>query len=95
MPRTSTVKKTRGRSRTQLKRALEGAIRAVFPTDTVDISDGYGDNIHVMVVSRKFDGLSESEKQDLVWDIIDSVKLSKVERGLISLVYPVSPAEIK
>lgn len=81
--------------RDRVKRTLEDSFRREFPRDTVDISDGYGDNIHVLVVSRRFDPLDEKSKQDLLWSIIDKSPLSEQERGLISLVLPVSPAEIK
>jgi hypothetical protein len=82
-------------SREQIKRILEHALRAEFPQDTVDISDGYEDNIHVVVVSRKFDGLREREKQERLWKIIDRTPLTDKDKQLISLVYPLSVAEIK
>lgn len=41
------------RPRDQIKQALDSAFRASFPHDTVDISEGYQDNIHVVVVSRR------------------------------------------
>jgi hypothetical protein len=83
------------RSRNEVKRLVYEAFRKEFPEDTVDLSDGYKENIHVMVVSREFDRMREREKQDLMWKIIDSTDLSEDEKGLISLVFPVSPAEIK
>jgi hypothetical protein len=83
------------RDRSSIKAALLRAFRRKFPTDTVDISDGYQDNIHVVVVSRSFDELSEKQKQDLLWDVIDATDLSAEEKSLISLVYPVSVAELK
>lgn len=82
-------------NRDKVKAVLNDALRAEFPHDTVDVSDGYGDNIHVMVVSRQFDSLSEAQKQDALWKIIDSTDLHDDEKLLISLIYPVSPAEIK
>lgn len=83
------------RSRDQVKRILVEALRERFPNDTVDVSDGYKDNIHVMVVSRKFDQMTERQKQDYLWSLIDSSQLKDREKRLISLVYPLSPAEIK
>jgi hypothetical protein len=82
-------------NRDKIKLVLEQAFRQRFPQDTVDISDGYEDNIHVVVVSRKFDKMTEEEKQELMWKIIDSTNLTKNEKSLISLAYPVSIAEIK
>jgi hypothetical protein len=83
------------RSRDDVKQMLREAFRERFPHDTVDISDGYKENIHVMVVSREFDELEERQKQELMWEIIDNTQLTEDEKTLISLVYPVSPAEIK
>ena len=81
--------------RAKLKQKLERGFRKHFRCDTVDISDGYRDNIHVMIVSRQFDPMSEKKKQDFLWTIIDDLKLTAEEQALISLVLPVSPAEIK
>jgi len=81
--------------RQKVKEALEKAFRVKFPHDTVDISDGYEDNVHVMVVSREFDALTERQKQDLMWTIVEASELSEPEKRLISLLYPVSPDEIK
>jgi hypothetical protein len=87
--------KRSSRSRDEVKRILTPAFREEFPDDTVDISDGYQDNIHVLVVSRKFDELTEAQKQDMLWGIIDRTDLTDAEKSLISLVMPVSPAEIR
>lgn len=93
--KTKTRSRARTRSRTDIKRILEMAFRNAFPQDTVDVSDGYRQNIHVLVVSRGFDGMSEKEKQQELWRIIDATDLHPSEKRLISLVYPISPAELK
>lgn len=84
-----------GRTRDQVKQVLYKAFRAEFPQDTVDIADGYQDNIHVMVVSRRFDSLTERQRMDLMWTLVDATHLTDKEKRLISLLYPVSPAEMK
>jgi hypothetical protein len=84
------------RDRPKIKRILEDAFRKEFPNDTVDISDGYQNNIHILVVSRRFDAINaEKEKQDLLWEIIDKTNLNDAEKGLVSFVLPVSPALLK
>jgi hypothetical protein len=83
------------RPRSVIKRVLLEAFRSEFPHDTVDISDGYLDNIHVLVVSRRFDRMSEKQKQSTLWRVIDATNLSDNEKELISLVYPVGVAELK
>ena len=88
-------KSTDRRTKDEIKAILLEAIKIVFPEDTVDVSDGYRDNIHVMVVSRKFDGRPDQEKQDMIWDPINASDLSEEEKLLISLALPLSPADIK
>ena len=88
-------RRSTSRDREEVKKILADAFRRRFPNDTVDISDGYQDNIHVLVVSRSFDSLTEKQKQDVLWKVIDSTNLTPAEKELISLVYPVSVAELK
>jgi RNase P protein component len=88
-------KAKRPRDRETIKQALRETLRTEFPQDTVDVSDGYLGNIHVVVVSRSFDQMTEKEKQQRLWELIERTDLSAAERELISLVYPVSVAELK
>ena len=84
------------RGREEVKQIIRQAIRKEFPTDTIDVTDGYKENVHVMVVSRRFDDMPERAKHDLLWEIIDKgTDLSDEEKGLISLLYPISPSEIR
>ena len=78
----------------QIKAVLEKAFRKEFNGDTVDVSHGYGNNIHIVVVSRKFQGKRDRIRQDWLWTIVDRTNLTDDEKGLISLLYPVSPDEI-
>ena len=81
--------------RDKIKNAIRDRLRKEFPTDTVDVTDGYQDNIHVMVVSRRFDTMKEREKQELLWGLIDNAGLDESEKMLISLILPVSPDELR
>ena len=36
-------------------------------TDLVDVSDGFDDLVHVVIVSRKFDGKLARERHNLIW----------------------------
>ena len=78
-----------------LKQKIEELLKAEFPGETVDVSDGYKDNIHIVVVSRKFNDMREKEKLDAVWQIIDGSDLTDAPKTLISLVAPYSPRELK
>ena len=81
---------------TQIKKKIEDLLRKEFnENSTVDVSDGYQDNIHIIVVSSKFSGKSENEKQDMLWDLIEASDLSDFEKNKISLIIPYSPGELK
>ena len=64
------------------------------PDDLVDVSDGGDGNLHIVVVSRKFDGLRMKAKNDLIWAELQK-NLSPEEWGRISLTIGTSPEEIK
>ncbi len=49
----------------QLEDKISGALREAYfkdPNDLVDVSDGPDDSIHIVIVSRKFDGRRMKEK---------------------------------
>ncbi|RLB99599.1 MAG: hypothetical protein DRI57_33370 [Deltaproteobacteria bacterium] len=80
----------------QTKKKIEVLLRREFSENSaVDVSDGYQDNIHIVVVSRKFSGRSESEKQDMLWNLIETGALSESDKNRISLIVPYSPEELK
>ena len=57
----------------QLKQKIRDVLRGVYfkdPEDLVDVSDGPDDSIHVVIVSRKFDGRRMKEKNDLIWSVL-------------------------
>jgi len=83
------------RSRERIKTTLRNAFRREFPHDTVDVSDGYRGNIHILVVSRRFDRMSEREKPGFMWQIINKTDLTEDEKSLITVALPVSPQELK
>jgi hypothetical protein len=83
------------RPRDEIKQALEASFRKEFPQDTVDISNGWADNIHLLVVSRKFDGMPESIRQDLMWTLVKRAGLDDEETRLVSLALTFSPGELK
>lgn len=52
-------------------RRVQQALRAAFGENTIIATDeGYHGRVHVKLVSPAFDGLSASQKQDKVWDIL-------------------------
>jgi len=75
---------------------IEDIFREEFPNDTVDVSlSGVRDNIHVIVVSRKFDRFrAEKKKQEYLWGLVDASGLSEEDKQRITLIMPMSPAEL-
>ncbi len=49
---------------------VEAALREVFPLDTIATSEGYQGRVHVKIVSSRFNGMSEREKQNFVWEVL-------------------------
>ena len=83
------------RTQNEIKEVLHARLRGEFAHDTVDVSDGYQNNIHVIVVSRRFDALTEQQKQEWLWQLIDDAGLEEAEKQLISLALPASPDVLK
>lgn len=84
-------------NKTDLKQKIHHVLKNGYfhdAEDLVDISDGPEDSIHVVIVSRKFDGHRMKEKHDLIWSEL-SQNLTPEEWGKVSLSIGVSPEEIK
>ena len=81
----------------QLKQKIRDSLKGAYfkdSEDLVDVSDGPDDSIHVVVVSRKFDGRRMREKDDLIWSVLVE-KLRQEEWGKVSLSVGASPEEVK
>ena len=81
----------------QLKQKIHDSLKTVYfgdPDDSVDVSDGPEDSIHLVIVSRKFDGRRMKEKNDLIWSLLVK-NLTQEEWGKVSLSIGASPEEIK
>ena len=55
---------------TEEARRVTAALRREFPQDTIDTTEGYNGRVHVKVVSRRFNGKPEAEKQQILWDML-------------------------
>ena len=51
---------------------IKEALRQVFPHDTIATDEGYNGRVHLKIVSEAFNGRSEREKQQMIWDILRS-----------------------
>jgi stress-induced morphogen len=81
----------------KLKRKIRKVLKDNYfkaSQDLVDVSDGEEDDIHLVVVSRKFDGRRMKEKSDMIWSVLVE-KLSPEEWGKITLTVGTTPEEIK
>jgi hypothetical protein len=75
---------------------IKAILKPEFEEGMVDVSlSGIRDNIHVVVMSRRFDDMLEKKKQELLWSVIDQSDLSDDEKLRISLIVPLSPDEVK
>jgi acid stress-induced BolA-like protein IbaG/YrbA len=86
-----------GRAHGDLKKKIRDVLKSGYfsdPNDLVDVSEGAGDFLHLVIVSRKFDGKREKEKSELIWSEL-SQRLRPEEWGRVSLSVGASPEEIK
>lgn len=84
-----------------LKQKIRDALKCGYfsdENDLVDVSDGSdgaaGENVHVVVVSRKFDDQQSEEKEDRIWSILMQ-NLKPEEWQKVTLSIGISPEELK
>jgi len=80
-----------------LKQKIRESLKKAYFSDAddyVDVSDGPDDSIHIVVVSRKFNGHRMKEKDDLIWSVLVQ-NLTPDEWGKVSLSVGTTPEEIK
>lgn len=80
-----------------LKQKIQNLLKTGYFNDTkdfVDVSDGAGDFIHVVVVSRKFNGHTIIDRSDIIWDELLK-HLSDKEWGHVSLLVGAIPEEVQ
>ena len=72
---------------TQESRRVEQALRQDFPHDTIDTTEGYNGRVHLKVVSRRFNGMNERQKQQYVWEILNGKLGPEAQAVSLALVY--------
>jgi len=70
----------------EAQRVVE-VLRQEFPTDTIDTNEGYNGRVHVKLVSRRFNGMNEQEKQQFIWDLFRDKLDTDAEVISLALVY--------
>jgi stress-induced morphogen len=63
------------------------ALRTEFPTDTIDTREGYHGRVHVTLVSRRFNGWSEAQKQAFIGDLLRDKLGPDAQAVSLALVY--------
>lgn len=67
---------------------VEQALRRRFPhAENIRTEPGYQGRIHARVVSREFNGLTEHEKQDLLWKMLREELGPETARISLGLAY--------
>ena len=80
-----------------LKQKIYTSLKTGYFNDTkdfIDVSDGAADFIHVVVVSRKFNGHTMMDRGDIIWDELLK-HLSDEEWGYVSLLIGATPEDVQ
>lgn len=80
-----------------LKRKIYDTLKSGYfnsPDDLVDVSDGTEGYVHLVVVSRKFDGRRVQDVDDLIQSELQR-GLTDEEQSRITMLVGVSPEEVK
>ncbi len=82
--------------RQDLKEKIEQILKQGYfndPRDLVDVTDGPANDIHVLVVSRKYDTIRGVD-EDPIWDDLES-NLEPEELEKVTVSIGVSPEQLK
>ena len=80
-----------------LKQKIHDMLRSGYFSDAkdfVDVSDGSADHVHIVIVSRKFNGHTMKGRGDIIWDELLK-DLSDEEWGHVSLLIGATPEEVR
>ena len=80
-----------------LKQKIHDTLRGGYFSDTkdfVDVSDGSADHVHIVIVSRKFNGHTMGSRSDIIWDEL-AKNLSQEEWRHVFLSIGMLPEEVQ
>ena len=67
---------------------VKAALRLAFPDNsTIVTSEGYAGRVHAKVVSERFNGISETEKQTIIWDALRDKMKEESQAVSLALAY--------
>lgn len=67
---------------------IRTALVARFPGAKLNVGPGFHDNVHVLITSEQFRGMSQKQRQDRVWTAIDESDLTASDKVHISMILP-------
>jgi stress-induced morphogen len=71
---------------------VAAALTQGFPGSAIKTEEGWQGRVHVRIVSERFDGKSEAEKQGMVWEVLRAVLGADAQA--VSLVLPYGMDEL-
>lgn len=80
-----------------LKQKIHDTLKSGYFSDSkdfVDVSDGSADHVHIVIVSRKFNGHTMGNRSDIIWDELTK-HLSQEDWGNVFLSIGMLPEEIQ
>ncbi len=67
---------------------VKAALRRAFPENsTIVTSPGYRGRVHAKVVSEQFNGISEREKQAIIWDALQDELAEEAQAVSLAMAY--------
>ncbi len=66
---------------------VKQALRHAFPQDTMVTSEGYLGRVHVKVVSERFNGMSDREKQAYVYEVLNTHLQEEAQAVSLAVAY--------
>lgn len=75
-----------------IKQRLEDVLKSSFEDASVDVGETPFQRVHALVVSGSFRGVTDRDRQDLVWQALKR-ELSKEEQQHVSFVLASTPEE--
>jgi len=57
---------------TSIAEKVEKVVRAAFPNASIETEKAYQGRVRLKIVSKDFNGMTEEEKQRIIWDVLRS-----------------------
>lgn len=63
------------------------ALKKAFPDSVIQSEEGYLGRVHLRIVSPSFDGKNETEKQVMVWEVLNAEMEQEAQAITLALAY--------